>query len=284
MPVGEFPAILGHEGAGIVRRVGKNVKNKDIQAGQPVLLSFNSCRSCAHCKSGIRGNCPHMTTLNFTGTRPSDSSNPAHLLDGRPARGQFFGQSSLSKLAIVHENSVVLCHLAEDTLAMMAPLGCGYQTGAGTILNVLKPTNTTRLAIFGMGAVGFAALLAAKSLGVQHITAVDVLENKLKLAQSLGATEIINTSKYNDMNAAFVTVEGVDQIIETTGVAKLISQGVRALGHAGKLALVGVPRPDSLIEVDPLEFLLSCKTLVGVIEGQCNPSIVSAIPRTDWLR
>jgi Zn-dependent alcohol dehydrogenase len=158
----------------------------------------------------------------------------------------------------------------------MAPLGCGYQTGAGTILNVLKPTPTTKLAIFGMGAVGFAALLAAKSLGVQEIIAVDILESKLELAQSLGATKVIDTAKDSDLSAAFAALGGADQIIETTGVAKLIVQGVKLLGHAGKMALVGVPRPGTPIEIDPLEFLLSCKTLIGVIEGQCNPSVVSS--------
>ncbi|KAF2671834.1 NAD(P)-binding protein [Microthyrium microscopicum] len=271
MPVGGFPAVLGHEGAGVIRMVGKSVKNKSLEKGKLVLLSFNSCQKCSSCVSGLPGNCPSSTEINFAGTRKSDGSHPAKLLDGTGARGQFFGQSSFSKLAVVHENSVVPCDVSEESLAMMAPLGCGYQTGAGTVLNVLKPTPTTRLAVFGMGAVGCAALLAAKSLGVTHIIAVDILPGKLEFARSLGATETINTGDVDDICAAFAAIGGVEHIIETTGISKLIAQGIKALSHAGKMALVGVPRPDMPIDIDPLNFLMSTKTLVGVIEGQCNP-------------
>jgi Zn-dependent alcohol dehydrogenase len=274
MPHVSFPAILGHEGAGIILRVGKGVENKSLKPGQHVLLTFNTCRSCKFCLSGTPALCVHMTAINFTGNRvSSDNSHPVHLLDGRPAMGQFFGQSSLSKLAIVHENSVVESPpLTKEIFAMMAPLGCGYQTGAGAILNVLKPTSETKLAIFGMGAVGFAAMLAAKSLGVKQICAVDMLEGKLEMARSLGATQVFNTTKDNDILAA---IGGVDQIVETTGAVKLIKEGIMSLGHAGKMALVGVPRPEMSVEIDPLDFLLSCKTLIGVIEGQCNPSEVT---------
>jgi len=126
-----------------------------------------------------------------------------------------------------------------------------------------------------MGAVGFAALLAAKHMGVKVVVAVDLLESKLELAKSLGATELVNTAKNSDLAASISALGGVDQIVETTGVSRLISQGVQALEHAGKMVMVGVPRPKTMIEIDPLEFLLGCKSLEGVIEGQCNPETVS---------
>lgn len=275
MPMGDFPAVLGHEGVGIVRRVGSAVQDKRIKEGGSVLLSFNSCRDCVHCKSGDMGTCLHMTAINFPGTRRSDGSNPARLADGRPARGQFFGQSSFSKMSIVHENSVVPCDLPASELAMLAPLGCGYQTGAGTVLNALKPTKATKLAVFGTGAVGLAALLAAKAEGVETIIAVDMMNSKLEMSTSLGATHTINTVEQKDLVAALQAVGGVDQIVDTTGVSSLIAQGIKALNHAGTLALVGVPRPDCPIEVDPLDLFLSCKSLIAVIEGRCDPAKAS---------
>ncbi|OQV09147.1 Alcohol dehydrogenase GroES-like domain-containing protein [Cladophialophora immunda] len=270
VPVGDYPAILGHEGAGIVRRVGSAVKNKQLKEGQNVLLSFHTCRNCVYCKAGNWGTCPQMTACNFTGTRLSDGSAPARLVDGRPARGQFFGHSSFSKMSIVPEDCVVPCDLPEDTLALLAPLGCGYQTGAGTVLNALKPAKWTKFAVFGVGAVGVAAMLAAKAEGVETLIAVDILQSKLDMAAGFGATHLINTSEVQDLVSALKNI-GVDQIIDTTGVSSLIEQGIKALSHAGTLALVGLPRPDAPIQVDPLDIMLSCKNIIGVIEGRCNP-------------
>ncbi|OAP54228.1 hypothetical protein AYL99_11329 [Fonsecaea erecta] len=270
VPAGEYPAILGHEGAGIIRRVGSAVKNKALKEGQNVLLSFHTCQKCVFCQAGNWGTCPQMTPCNFTGTRLSDGSAPARLVDGRPARGQFFGHSSFSKMSIVPEDCIVPCDVAEETLALLAPLGCGYQTGAGTVLNALEPEKWTKFAVFGVGAVGVAAMLAAKAQGVETLIAVDILQNKLDMAAGFGATHLINTSEEQDLVSALQSI-GVDQIIDTTGVSSLIEQGIKALNHAGTIALVGLPRPDAPIQVDPLDIMLSCKKIIGVIEGQCNP-------------
>ncbi|KAJ9647615.1 hypothetical protein H2204_000245 [Knufia peltigerae] len=276
MAVGEYPAILGHEGAGIIRRVGSAVQNKNLKEGQNVLLSFHTCRKCVHCQAGKLGNCPEMTPSNFAGTRLSDGTAPARLIDGRPARGQFFGQSSFSNLSIVPEECVIPCDLPEESLALLAPLGCGYNTGAGTVINVLKPEKWTRLAVFGVGAVGIAALLAAKAVGVETLIAVDLVESKLDNAISFGARHTINTSKQQNLVTALQAI-GVDQIIDTTGVSSLIEMGIKALNHAGTFALVGLPRPEAPIQIDPLETMLACKTITGVIEGRSDP--LTFLPR-----
>ncbi len=244
IPVGEYPAILGHEGAGIIRRVGSAVKNKNLKEGQTVLLSFHACGECFYCKAGNSGKCPQMTLNNFTGTRLSDGTTPAKLMDGRPARGQFFGHSSFSKMSIVREECVIPCDLPEESLALLAPLGCGYQTGAGTVLNVLRPAKWEKFAILGIGAVGVAAMLGAKAEGVETLIAVDMLQSKLDVATSFGASHTINTTEEQDLTAALQAI-GVDKIIDTTGVSALIEQGIKALNHAGTFALVGLPRSDA---------------------------------------
>lgn len=277
MPVGTFPAILGHEGAGVIRRVGSAVKDKTLNIGDQVLLSFSSCRSCSYCAQGKYGTCPHITEINFTGTRLSDGSNPARLSDGTPIRSKFFGQSSFSKLAVVSETSIVKCDLSPSEFEIMSPMGCGYYTGAGTVMRVLKPSKDTVLAIIGMGAVGLTALMAARALGVRRVIAIDIIDSKLDLATSIGASDTLNSRRIRSITESLKNLNpgGVDQIIDTTGLCSMIEDGVRALGHGGIMAMVGVPRPDQHVRIDALDFLLSCKKITGVIEAASNPVEVS---------
>ena len=221
-----------------------------------------------------------MTEVNFTGVRLADSTSPASFPDGSFVRGQFFGQSSFSKYAIVAEDSVIKCDISPVDLAIMAPLGCGYLTGAGTIFNVVKPSVTSSLAIFGMGGVGLCALMAAKAIGVKRIIAIDILASKLDMALSLGATHVINSAEESDISNSIrkIVATGVENVVDTTGLPKVIEAGVVALGHGGTIALVGVPRPGQSVAFDPLDFLLSCKRMAGVIEAACDPAEVRQMP------
>ncbi|KAJ5972017.1 Polyketide synthase enoylreductase [Penicillium vulpinum] len=284
IPVGDYPAVLGHEGAGIVRRIGSAVKDKSLQEGDLVFLSFTSCHeeSCSPCSNGRHGFCSQMTDINFAGARGlSSTESPISFPDGKgPIRGQFFGQSSMSKLAVVDERSVVKSPAASgitiEDMGVLAPLGCGYLTGAGTIFNVLKPKPTSRLAVFGMGAVGLAALLAARSQGVETVIAVDIVDAKLELAKSLGASHTLNTKSISDLAQGLLDTfpDGVDYILDTTGVIPLLEAAVKALGHEGTLAIVGVARAGSSFNIDPLAFMMACKRVVGVIEGCGNPAVI----------
>ncbi|KAI1917344.1 hypothetical protein LOZ65_005113 [Ophidiomyces ophidiicola] len=280
IPIGGYPAILGHEGVGIIRLVGFGVKDKSLREGDTVILAFRSCRKCSSCLEGRCGACPHMMKYNFLRPRLSEDSRPIYSLpNGTPVHGQFFGQSSLSKMAIVAENCIVKCNANPDSLRYLPPLGCGYLTGAGTVFNVLCPKPTTMFAILGVGAVGMAALLAAKSMGVSNIIAVDIVDSKLDLAVSLGATHTINTTKVSDLNMVIKNLfpSGLDQILDTTGVLSVLQDSFRALGHEGILALVGVPHPGDMIQVDAMDLLISCKRIVGVVEGFADPE--ELIPR-----
>lgn len=278
MPVGRYPAVLGHEGVGTVLYVGSDVRNKSIAPGDTVLLSFHACAECKTCLDGRWGACPTSKEINFVkhARRGPGAKSPISLPDGTEVHGQFFGQSSLSKVAVVTEKSVVKVDASADELPHLAPLACGYLTGAGTVLNVLKPQPGDSVAVLGVGAVGLAALLAAKTLGAGQIVAVDIRESKLQAASSLGATHTINTAHAPDLESALrhVLPGGVDRIIDTTGVAKLLEASVRALAHDGVLALVGIPPPTASLQLNPLEFLVGSKRMVGVVEGDANPHIV----------
>lgn len=150
-------------------------------------------------------------------------------------------------------------------------------TGAATILNVMKPKQTSSLAIFGMGAVGLCALMAAKSENLKEILAVDIVESRLELAKSLGATRTIDSRQHENVQAAIheIMPQGVDYIVDTTGLTSMLNNGMKALGHGGTLAIVGTPRPQETLTIEALDMLIHCKTLIGITGGYCDPQEVS---------
>lgn len=147
-----FPAVFGHEGAGIVRQVGSDVTK--VEEGDHVVLGFASCGSCRNCLRGLPSYCLHYYDWNFKG----------RLLDGTTAltdkgsavAAHFFGQSSFSQYALCSERNVVAVDRDVD-LSILGPLGCGIQTGAGAVLNSLKVEAGSSIAVFGAGGVGLSA-------------------------------------------------------------------------------------------------------------------------------
>jgi Zn-dependent alcohol dehydrogenase len=270
----DFPAIFGHEGAGFVRGVGSKVKNKSLRVGDAVLLSFNTCGTCKPCTNGHPAFCHTHAAVNHNAVRLSDRSTPARTKDGRSVRSQYFGHSSFARHSIVNEKCVVKCEYP-DHMDIYAPIGCGFQTGAGTVLNVLKPGKDDSLVIFGLGSVGLTALMAAKHMGVGQIIAVDIVQEKLQMAKELGASDLINSRQQSSIVEAIKktsnTGAGATYAVDCTGVLGVIEHMVACLAPQGTAAIVGVPPPDATISIDPLMFLLDNKKLVGVIEGDSNP-------------
>ena len=274
----EFPAIFGHEGAGIVRSIGSGVKDKSLQVGDSVVLSFNVCGECKQCAAGHPSYCHDHPRINHSAVR-RDGTTPGRLSDGRSVRSQYFGHSSFAKMSAVAEKCVVKCPYPES-MAIYAPLGCGFQTGAGTstILRVLKPSTSHSVVICGLGSVGLAAVMAAKHLGVHQIIAVDLVDEKLKMAQELGATHAINSRREQNVVDAIkeLTQGGANFAIDCTGVVSVIEMLIECIGPRGTVATVGVPPAGKKIRIDPLTFLLENMTYVGVIEGDSVPSVVGS--------
>ncbi len=230
-----FPVVLGHEGAGIVEKVGPGVT--DLRAGDHVVLSFDSCGQCRSCLSGHPAYCLESYRHNFAGGR-ADGSTSFTDAAGHPVTSHFFGQSSFAERSNVAVRSVV--KVPEDMpLELLAPLGCGVQTGAGAVLNVLRPRAGGSFVVFGTGAVGFSALLAAVSQRVGTIIAVDVVPARLEFARELGATHTINGAEEDALARILeITGGGVETALDTTGNARVFAQMIDALavgGHAGAL-------------------------------------------------
>ena len=268
----EFPAIFGHEGAGHIVSIGENVKNKELKVGDAVLLSFNTCGHCKPCTTGHPAYCYTHPQVNHNAVRIGDRSTPGKLENGCAVRSQYFGQSSFSKASVVNEKCVVKCPYPAH-LDIYAPIGCGFQTGAGTVLNVLKPTKEDSIVIFGLGSVGLTALMAAKHIGAGRIIAVDIVTEKLEMAKELGATDVINSKQMPDVVGEIkrLTNGGATYSVDCTGILKVIEDAIECIGPLGTAATVGVPPPNGKISIDALTFLLENKKYIGVIEGDSNP-------------
>jgi aryl-alcohol dehydrogenase len=264
-----LPAILGHEGAGVVIRTGSNVTK--IKPGDHVVIAPSSCGKCSYCLSGHPSYCINFYALNIAGQR-TDGSCPYHDKNGKNVSGFFFGQSSFGTYSLTSENNLVKVQ-NDVPLEILGPLGCGFQTGAGTVLNVLRPNAGESIAVFGVGPVGLAAMMAAKASGCTTIIAVDVHDNRLALAMSLGATHIINSKVQNAKQYIneYILPGGVHYSVDTTGRNDVITQAVSSLRPMGNCALVGIASTAKLeIDVFPI---MAGQTIHYVIEGDSVPDI-----------
>ncbi|MCP1415603.1 NAD(P)-dependent alcohol dehydrogenase [Paenarthrobacter sp. A20] len=269
-----LPGVLGHEGAGIVRKVGSSVTK--VQPGDKVLLSFTSCAHCDRCRNGHPAYCDTWLPRNVTGGARGSEDSPI-TREGVPIAARFFGQSSFAKAAIVDARSVVKVD-NDDDLTLLAPLGCGVQTGFGTVWNVLAPRPGESLAVFGAGAVGLSAIMAAAALPAVEIIAVDRVPSRLELARELGARHTIDTSKA-DMVTAMADItggRGIDNALDTTGIPFIVRVAVDALKTGGACAVVGVAPPGVDVALDMHDLLLG-KRILGVTLGDGEPETL--LPR-----
>ena len=264
---GTMPIVLGHEGAGIVEEVGTAVTS--LAPGDHVVLGFNSCGTCSQCISGHPAYCATFPPLNFGGERPDGSTSLSE--GGARVGSHFFGQSSFATLANVAERSVV--RVSDSVpLELLGPLGCGITTGAGTVLNVLKPPTGSSIVIFGAGAVGNAALLAAVVAGCSTIVMVDIVPARLALALELGATHVVNGLQEDSVaRIREITGLGAGFAIDTTGNPRVFRQMVDALAPQGHAALVGAAAPGVEASIDIGTFLINSPTITAVIEGDAIP-------------
>lgn len=267
-----LPAVLGHEGAGIVESVGSGVTK--VKPGDHVLLSYGSCGRCGNCASGHAAYCAEFLAYNVNTRRPDGSSTLSS--HGSPLTACFFYQSSFATHAITHVRNVVKVD-NDLPLDVLSPLGCGIQTGAGAVFNCLRPSAGGSIAIFGAGAVGLSAIMAAVVAGCAQIVAVDVQDSRLALARSLGATHTVN-ARGNDPVAAIreLTAGGVDHAVEATGIPAVMTQAFDALNTTGTVVVLGVAPAGARVSVDASS-LLGGKRLRGAIEGESIPDVF--IPR-----
>jgi aryl-alcohol dehydrogenase len=266
-----LPAVLGHEGAGVVAAVGDNVRK--VAVGDHVVMSFLSCGHCRTCDQGLPASCEQMGRMNFQGAR-DDGSHALHAEDGTQFSDRFFGQSSFATYAIANERNIVKVR-KDAPLELLGPLGCGIQTGAGTVLNALRVSVGASFAAFGAGAVGLSAVMAARVAGAASIIAVDVVPSRLKLALEIGATHIVNARECDPVAAIrAITGNGADFAMDSTGNVAVTRQAVEALRSMGVCAIVGASPVGTDLRLDVNDLMNNCKSIIGVIEGRSVPDLL----------
>jgi aryl-alcohol dehydrogenase len=268
---GPKPIVLGHEGAGMIEAVGEDVDG--LEPGDPVLMSYSWCGQCPACRSHAKAYCRDTMALNFSGLR-ADGTSPLSK-DGEPVFGAFFGQSSFASHAICQAHTVVKAP-RDLPLEVLAPLGCGVQTGAGAVLNSLKVEAGQSLAVFGVGPVGLSAVMAGRIAGAGPIIAVDVNPARLALALELGASAAVNAAETDPVAAILdLTAAGADVALNTTDIPEVYLQGLAALAPKGVLGFVTGPRDRLDLALGSL--MLGGKSLRGIIQGDSEPA--EFIPR-----
>ncbi|MFF2480393.1 NAD(P)-dependent alcohol dehydrogenase [Paenibacillus sp. NPDC058071] len=264
-----YPVVLGHEGSGIVEKVGAAVRG--FEPGDHVVLSYHYCGHCSNCLSGVPASCEDWMTVNLRGTR-EDGSLYFQREDGSPIYN-FVSQSSFSTHTIVTERNLTKVDKSVD-LRLVGPLGCGFLTGSGTVLNGLKPGPGSTIAIFGTGAVGLAAMMAAKISGCSQIIGVDIHDSRLDTAKQLGATHTIN-SKDSDVLAEIKKLtnnKGVNFSIDTTGVPAVARTSIDILAVGGVAAPIASSRGGVEINFNADLNMLN-RSIKGVLMGNSIPQL-----------
>ncbi|MGY4816020.1 NAD(P)-dependent alcohol dehydrogenase [Pseudomonas chlororaphis subsp. piscium] len=263
-----LPAVLGHEGAGIVEAIGPQVGS--LAVGDHVVLTYGSCGHCSPCNQGLTSYCVDFYELNF-GDSTGDGSSAITDRNGLPLHDRFFHQSSFATHALSRENNTIKVP-RDAPLELLGPLGCGIQTGAGAVINSLKVTPGSAFLSLGAGAVGMSAILAARLVGATCIIAVDRMPERLELAREIGATHAVNSQEpgWVDQIKA-ITQGGADFALESTGQPAILTQGVSALAAMGVLGVVGASPQGTMAMLDPNDLMIKGKSIRGICEGDSQP-------------
>ncbi len=255
------PIVLGHEGAGIVERVGSAVRK--VVPGDHVVLTFDSCGVCETCTKSMPAYCFEMWPRTFEGSR-NDGSSP-FICDDGTLHGKYFGQSSFATHALAGERNVVKVR-KDAPLEYLGPIGCGIQTGAGAVLNSLNIHAGSSFVVFGVGAVGLSAVMAAKIAGASVIIASDVNDKRLAMAAEVGATHVLDPRQVDVLaEIKKITGSGVDFALDTSAVTSVMEQAVSALRPRGTVGFLANQSPAHAVPVRPQQLMRGGLTIRGLL-------------------
>lgn len=253
-PEGIFPAILGHEGGGIVESVGAGVTS--VAVGDHVIPLYTpECRECKFCKSGKTNLCQKIRGTQGKGLMPDGTSRFSQ--DGKPIY-HYMGCSTFSEYTVLPEISLAKVNPAAD-LKEVCLLGCGVTTGIGAVMNTAKVEEGATVAIFGMGGIGLSAVIGATMAKAGRIIAIDVNESKFDLARKLGATDFVNPQKF-DKPVQDVIVEmtdgGVDYSFECIGNVGVMRSALECCHKGwGESVVIGVAGAGQEISTRPFQLV-----------------------------
>ncbi|MCG2633513.1 MAG: NAD(P)-dependent alcohol dehydrogenase [Gammaproteobacteria bacterium] len=261
-----LPIVLGHEGAGVVDAVGAGVTK--VQPGDHVVLTLMTCGHCPPCLISQPSSCEQVFPLNFGGVAPDGSCTIAK--GDESVHASFFGQSSFAQYALVSERNCIPV-TKEVPLELLGPLGCGVQTGAGAVLNALDPKAGSEIVIYGAGAVGLSAVMAAKIAACSTIIAVDLKANRLALAKELGATHTLNPTESDTAEAirAIVGQQGIQYALDTSGNTGALKEAISLLRTGGTAGIIAATALGTEVGLD-VNHMIFNRTLRGICEGEAN--------------
>ena len=266
-PTLQYPAVFGHEGAGHVVAVGSAVRK--VTPGDHVIISFPWCGVCPNCRQHAPAYCLDARKLKSSGTRADGST--LMCVGDAPVYSAFFQQSSFGTHAISNERFVVKVR-KDAPLDTLGPFACSIQTGAGAVINAMRPRPGESCVVFGVGAVGLSGLMAAKHAGCEPLIAVDVHDRRLALARELGATHVINHRSRTDVVAEIkrITGNGARFALETSALPAVFREAVEALMPVGMCVLVGTARSGTEVTLQ-MPVVQNGRTVRGVIQGDSRP-------------
>ena len=262
------PMALGHEGAGIIEKVGSNVK--DFKKGDHVVFVFvPSCGSCISCLEGRPSLCDPGLKSNTAGTLLSGERRISY--NGNKIN-HHVGVSCFSEFAVVSSKSLVKIK-KNISLSEAALFGCAVITGAGAVFNTAKIRPGSTVCVIGLGGTGLAAILGAKASGASKIIGIDLVQEKLILAKDLGATHTISANQNNILEKFFSIVEdGVHYSFECVGSEKTMELAYSVLRRGGMAISSGLPHPDKKIRIPHVDLVSHEKTIKGSFLGSCVPT------------
>jgi aryl-alcohol dehydrogenase len=274
-----LPAVLGHEGAGVVVETGS--PDTGLSVGDHVVLSFDSCGHCRNCLGAAPAYCDSFASLNLFGGRRENAARFTDAAGGALAP-RWFGQSTFAEYAMVPARNAVRVDPSLP-LELLGPLGCGFLTGAGAVFHSFGVGPGDTVAVFGAGAVGLAAVMAATAAGAVTV-AVDRYPERLALAEQFGAIPLragpADLPSGPDLadRVRRLTDGGAQYALDTTGSARLINDALRALRPTGHLGLVA--RLHTALPIEP-GALDRGRRISHICEGDAVPGLL--IPRLTGL-
>ncbi|MDH3214082.1 MAG: S-(hydroxymethyl)glutathione dehydrogenase/class III alcohol dehydrogenase [Myxococcales bacterium] len=263
-PEGLFPAVLGHEGAGVVEAVGPGVTA--VAPGDHVIPLYTAeCRNCKYCLSGKTNLCVQVRATQGRGLMPDGTSRLSH--GGRMIH-HYMGTSTFAECSVVPEIS--LAKIRKDApLEKVCLLGCAVTTGIGAVLHTAKVEPGASVAVFGLGGVGLSVVQGAVMAGAERIIGIDINPQKFELARQLGATEFLNPQEVDDIVAALVetTDGGVDYSFECIGNVEVMGQALACAARGwGQSVIIGVAGAGEEIHARPF-LLVTGRTWKGTAFG-----------------
>lgn len=253
-PEGIFPVILGHEGGGVVEQIGEGVTS--LSVGDHVIPLYTpECRECKFCKSGKTNLCQRIRETQGKGLMPDGTSRFSK--DGKTIY-HYMGTSTFAEYTVVPEISLAKID-KKAPLDKVCLLGCGVTTGIGAVLNTAKVEKGATIAVFGLGGIGLSVIQGAKMAGAKRIIAVDINEDKFKMAEKFGATDFVNPKKF-DKPVQEVVVEltegGVDYSFECVGNVDLMRSALECCHKGwGESIVIGVAGAGQEIKTRPFQLV-----------------------------